>query len=112
VLVGGYTYSTNGRGVDGFVAPFDPTLTTLLHSTYIGGSGERDLGIAVTRRLARSMAGSPLDRLCGNARGSPARQCRRRRRLRRTARWSLTQVLSATYPAGWLDRIVAIAIHP
>ncbi len=38
VLVAGYTYSTSGRGVDGFVARFDPTLTTLLHSTYVGGS--------------------------------------------------------------------------
>ena len=89
VLVGGYTYSTNGRGVDGFVARFDPTLSTLLHSTYIGGSeGEEILGIAVHPTTGEVyVAGFHfLDRLCGNARGSPARQCRKRRRLRRPAR--------------------------
>ncbi len=40
--------STSGGGVDAFVAKFDPTGSSLLYSTYLGGSGEdRAFAIAV-----------------------------------------------------------------
>jgi hypothetical protein len=116
VLVGGYTYSTSGGGVDGFVARFDPTLTTLLHATYIGGSGgEEVLGIAVhptsgevyvagftaSTDFPGTLAGAQRSIAAGDdgfvARLDP----------------SLTTLLGATYLGGSLpDRIVAMGIHP
>ena len=115
VLVAGYTYSTSRSGVDGFVARFDPTLTTLLHSAYIGGSeGEEVLGIAVhpvsgdvyvagytgSTDFAGTLAGAQGNN-AGDDDGFVAR-------LDST----LTHVLRATYLGGSLpDRIVAIAIH-
>jgi hypothetical protein len=56
VLVAGHTYSksfpgtegSSAGGVDGFVARFDASLTTLKHATYLGGRGKDQIfGIAV-----------------------------------------------------------------
>ncbi len=84
ILVVGHTYSTelpgtadgaqphSGGGVDGFVARFDPQLKTLLHATYLGGSGDKVLGIAihpVTRRRVRLRVHG-LERLPGTANGA------------------------------------------
>ena len=116
VLVAGYSYSTSGRGVDGLVARFDPTLTTLLHSTYIGGSGGEEIfGIAVNPVSGdvyvagfTSSADFPAA-ILGAQRGNAGSDDGFVARLDPT----LTQLLRATYLGGSdLDRIVAIAIHP
>ncbi len=116
VLVAGYTFSTSGRGVDGMVARFDPTLTRLLHATYFGGThGDEILGVAVhpasgdvyvagftsSTDLPDTVAGAqPAN--AGSDDGFVAR-------LDPT----LAQLLGSTYLGGGdLDRIVAIAIHP
>ena len=116
MLVAGHTYSTAGRGVDGFVARFDPTLTTLLHATYIGGTeGEEILGIAVHPTSgdvyvagftgSTDFAGTLQGAQPANAGGDDGFVAR----LDPT----LTTLLGATYLGGSLpDRIVAIAIHP
>ena len=116
VLVAGYTYSTNGRGVDGFVARFDATLSTLLHSAYIGGSdGEEILGIAVqplsgdvyvagvtsSTDFPATLAGAQREN-AGSDDGFVARLDA-----------NLTRVIGATYLGGsHVDRAVAVAVHP
>ncbi len=116
VLVAGHTYSTAGRGVDGFVARFDPTLTTLLQTTYLGGSnGEEILGIAVHPTSgdvyvagftgSTDFAGTLPGAQPANSGGDDGFVAR----LDST----LTTLLGATYLGGSLpDRIVAVAIHP
>jgi uncharacterized repeat protein (TIGR01451 family) len=48
ILPGGVQEANGGGGFDGFVAKYDPTGTTLLYSTYLGGSGIDEVeGIAV-----------------------------------------------------------------
>ena len=116
VIVAGYTYSTNGHGVDGFVARFDPTLTTLRHSTYFGGSlGEEILGVAVHPAtgdvyVAGYTASSDLPgTLTGAQRAYAGGDDGFVARFDST----LGQLLGSTYLGGSQpDRVVAIAIPP
>ena len=116
VLVAGHTYSTPGRGVDGFVARYNPTLSTLLHFSFIGGGGgDEILGLAVHPvsgdvYVAGFTSSTDLPGTLGGAQPANAGSDDGF-----VARFdpTLTQLLGATYLGGGdLDRIVAIAIHP
>ena len=117
VLVAGYTYSsTSGRGVDGFVARFDPTLTTLRHSAYFGGSlGEEILGVAIHPAtgdvyVAGYTASSDLP---GTLQGAQRAYAGGDDGFVARFDPTLTQLLGSTYLGGSQpDRVVAIAIQP
>lgn len=128
VLVAGSTFSADlpgasggarggsGGGVDGFVARFDPTLSRLLQTTYLGGSGGDVIaGIAVhpwsgevivagvtsSPDFPGTYFGAQFAGHGGNdgfvARLDP----------------TLTKLLNATYFGGGdSDRVVGVAVHP
>jgi len=128
VLITGSTWSTDfpgtaggaqptlGGGHDGFVARLDPTLTTLIQSTYLGGSGaDSGTAIAIHRTSGEVLVtgnttsadfpaatGGAQPTLGGGQDGFVAR-------LNPT----LTTLIQSTYLGGSSDdSAAAIAIHP
>ncbi|HTO88942.1 MAG TPA: hypothetical protein VMR54_15590, partial [Thermoanaerobaculia bacterium] len=127
VFVAGETYSTDfpsvpdlprggtARGIDAFVARFDPTLSTLLNATYFGGSGgEEALGIAIHPASGEVLVAGitsstdfPSTNLGAQATSGGGDDGF-------VARFDPTlRLLRATYIGGNdYDRLVGVAVHP
>ena len=126
VLVAGHTYSTtlpgtsngaqphNGGGVDGFVARFDPTLTTLRQATYLGGSsGDEILGIAIHPVTGDVyVCGFTVsDDFPGTANGPQPQRGGENDAFVARLDATLTRLLGSSYLGGFIeDKAVAIAV--
>jgi hypothetical protein len=128
VLVAGATLSTDLPGTaggahsaslgdaDAFVARFDPTLSTLLQVTYLGGSGgDEILSIAVHPGTGQVYVGGVTSSpdFPGTAGGAQPEFHGYPDGFVARLDPSLTRLYGATYFGGvYEDRVVAVAVHP
>ena len=129
VIVAGYTNSTNlpgtsggaqatggSGGYDGFISRFNATLTTLLQSTYVGGSGEDQI-FAVT---VHPMSGEVIvagytksTNFPGTAGGAQVARSGGFDGFVSRFNATLTTRLQSTYLGGTGDdAIIAVTVHP
>ncbi len=112
----GWAQGNNNGGLDAFIARLNSSLTQLLQSTYLGGSGwDEALAIAIHpttgeiyvagRTASTNFPGTTGGAQAGNNGGFDAFVAR--------LNPSLTQILQSTYLGGGDDdEALAIAIHP